>query len=91
MDLLSGDMALARKAYNRWASISEFTTTVDFTHRHNYQEWRYFYKIIFFANTVIDALSPDGQEPEGAEARAFMGQALAARAYGYLLLESTFR
>lgn len=90
MDLLSGDMALARKAYNRWASISEFTTTVDFTHRHNYQEWRYFYKIIFFANTVIDALSPDGQEPEGAEARAFMGQALAARAYGYLYLSQLF-
>ena len=61
-----------------------------FTHRHNYQEWSYFYKIIFFANTVIDALAPDGQEPEGAEARAFMGQALAARAYGYLYLSQLF-
>ena len=89
-DLLSGDMALARKGYNRWASISELTAPVDFTHRHNYQEWRYFYKIIFAANTVIDALSPDGQEPEGAEARAFMGQALAARAYGYLYLSQLF-
>ena len=44
----------------------------------------------FAANTVIDALSPDGQEPEGAEARAFMGQALAARAYGYLYLSQLF-
>lgn len=90
MDLLSGDMALALKGFNRWASISELTAPVDFTQRHNYQEWRYFYKIIFFANTVIDALSPDGQEPEGAEARAFMGQALAARGYGYLYLSQLF-
>ena len=86
MDLLSGDMALALKGFNRWASISELTAPVDFTQRHNYQEWRYFYKIIFFANTVIDALAPNGEEPQGAEARAFLGQALAARGYGYLYL-----
>ena len=90
MDLLSGDMALARKGFNRWASISELTAPVDFTQRHNYQEWRYFYKIIFFANTVIDALAPNGEEPQGAEARAFLGQALAARGYGYLYLSQLF-
>ena len=55
-DILSGDMALARKAYNRWASMSELQTTVDFTLSHNYREWRYFYKIVFAANNVIDAL-----------------------------------
>lgn len=89
-DLLSGDMALARKAYSRWASMSEFLTTVDFTLDHNYREWRYFYKIIFAANNVIDALGGTDFEPESADAKAFMGQALAARGYAYLYLSQLF-
>ena len=89
-DLLSGDMALARKAYSRWAAMSEFLVTTDFTQQHNYREWRYFYKIIFFANNVIDALGGTETVPEGAEARAFMGQALAARGYAYFYLSQLF-
>ena len=89
-DILSGDMALARKAYSRWASMSELQTTVDFTLDHNYREWRYFYKIIFAANNVIDALGGTDSEPESADARAFMGQALAARGYAYLYLSQLF-
>ncbi len=90
MDLLSGDMALAAKGFNRWASISELNTTVDFTHRHNYQEWRFFYKIIFAANNVIDAFGGADATPDNPEARAFLGQALAARGYGYLYLSQLF-
>ena len=89
-DILSGDMALARKAYSRWASMSELQTTVDFTLQHNYREWRYFYKIIFAANNVIDALGGTESEPDNADARAFMGQALAARGYAYLYLSQLF-
>ena len=89
-DILSGDMALARKAYNRWASMSELQTTVDFTLSHNYREWRYFYKIVFAANNVIDALGGTEAVPDNPEARAFMGQALAARGYAYLYLSQLF-
>ena len=89
-DILSGDMALARKAYNRWASMSELQTTVDFTLSHNYREWRYFYKIVFAANNVIDALGGTESVPDNPEARAFMGQALAARGYAYLYLSQLF-
>jgi len=90
LDLLSGDMALARKGYSRWAAITEFQTTEDFTHFHNYANWRYYYKIIFAANIVIDGLGGNDFVPETDDAKSFMGQALAARAYGYLYLSQMY-
>ncbi|MFM2401139.1 MAG: hypothetical protein RI950_656, partial [Bacteroidota bacterium] len=53
-DMLSGDMALTSVIYGWFRTITEFQTTVDYTQSDNYQVWRFYYRLIFAANTVID-------------------------------------
>lgn len=86
-DMLSGDMALSVSTYGWYrANITEFQAPLDFTNLDNYQVWRYYYRIIRSANTVIDALGGNEAVPELEENQRIMGQAKAIRAHSYFYL-----
>lgn len=85
-DMLSGDMVLAGYTYGWYQDIVEYQSTMDYTYGDNYQVWRYYYRIIFGANIVIDGLGGNDAELENDDARAIMGQAKAMRAYAYFYL-----
>lgn len=90
-DMLSGDMALSVSTYGWYrASITEFQAPQDFTLTDNYQVWRYYYRIIRSANTVIDALGGNDAVPEIDENKYIMGQAKAIRAHSYFYLTQYF-
>lgn len=89
-DFLSGDMALAVNTYNWYMSLAELTTTVDFTQTDNYRPWRYYYRLIRSANSVISALGGNDAVPELDENKHIMGQAKAMRAHSYFYLTQFF-
>ncbi len=91
-DMLSGDMALSVSTYGWYrASITELQATTDYTFLDNYQVWRYYYRIIRSANTVIDALGGQASIPELEENKYLMGQAKAIRAHSYYYLAQYFQ
>lgn len=91
-DFLSGDVALSVSTYGWYrSSITEFNATQDFTNLDNYQVWRYYYRIIRSANTVIDALGGNDIEPELEANKFIMGQAKAIRAHSYFYLAQYFQ
>lgn len=89
-DMLSGDMILTANNYSWYNEISNHNVTKDFTNTRNYFPWRYYYRIIFGANRVVDALSPEGSFPEDETAQHLLGQAKAMRAYAYFYLAQLF-
>ena len=91
-DMISGDMALSLSTYGWYrASITEFQCTQDFTFTDNYQVWRYYYRIIRSANTVIDALGGNDAIPELEENKYLLGQAKAMRGHSYFYLTQYFQ
>lgn len=91
-DMLSGDLALSVSTYGWYrADITEFNATLDFTRQRNYMVWRYYYRIIRSANTVIDALGGNDAIPEIDENLFIMGQAKAIRAHSYFYLAQYFQ
>lgn len=91
MDMLSSDMVLAGVTYGWYSYISQMNATQDFTQDANYQIWRYYYRIIFGANNVIQGLGGNDAEPEAEEAKAILGQAKAMRAHSYFYLAQFFQ
>jgi len=89
-DMLSGDMVLSSKIYGWYGQLSDYLVTVDFTNTRNYMVWRYYYRIIFGANTIIDGLGGNDAVPELVEGQRIMGQAKAMRAYAYFYLMNFF-
>jgi starch-binding outer membrane protein, SusD/RagB family len=90
-DMLSGDMALSVSTYGWYrADITEFNAPLDFTRQRNYMVWRYYYRIIRSANTVIDALGGNDAMPELEANQHIMGQAKAIRAHSYFYLTQYF-
>jgi len=90
-DMLCGDMALSVSTYGWYRRLTEFQPTQDFTFNNNYMVWRYYYRIIRSANSVIDALGGNDAVPELDENKHLMGQAKALRAYGYYYLAQFFQ
>ncbi|MGB0375803.1 MAG: RagB/SusD family nutrient uptake outer membrane protein [Flavobacteriaceae bacterium] len=91
-DMLSGDMVLGAIIYGWYRSITEFQTTTDFTFTDNYQVWRFYYRVIFAANIVIDGLTSEDQPvPANADGRHYLGQAKAMRAWAYFYLAQYFQ
>lgn len=85
-DMLSADMVLAGVTYGWYSGISQMNATLDFTSDPAYMVWRYYYRIAFSANTVIQGLGGNDAIPETQEGKYFMGQAKAMRAYSYFYL-----
>jgi hypothetical protein len=89
-DFLSGDLALSINTYNWYAGLTELTSTVDYTSNRNYKPWRYYYRIIRSANSVIAALGGNEIVPELDENKHLMGQAKAMRGYAYFYLSQLY-
>jgi len=89
-DMLSGDMALTGVTYGHYSSVAGLRATLDYTDNCNYKPWRYYYRIIRGANTVIDGLGGNDAVLDNDEAKYIMGQAKTMRAYGYFYLANLF-
>ncbi len=91
LDMLSGNMALSVNTYGWYRDITQLTLMNDFTSTGlHYQPWRYYYRIIRSANTVIDGLGGQDVTPELAENKYVMGQAKTMRAHSYFYLTQLF-
>lgn len=91
-DMMSSDMALSVSTYGWYrADITEYQAATDFTRTRNYMVWRYYYRIIRSANTVIDALGGNDAVPENDENKYILGQAKAMRAHSYFYLTQYFQ
>ena len=89
-DLLSGDMVLGGVTYGWYSRVANLSDPVDFTRTTNYKPWRYYYKVIYAANDVIEGLGGENAELVSAADKHSMGQAKALRAYGYFYLLQYF-
>lgn len=85
-DMLSSDMVLAALNYGWFSTIARYQATQDYTLNATYIPWRYYYRIVFAANTVIDALGGTDEPQTEPGNRHIMGQAKAMRAYAYFYL-----
>lgn len=85
-DMLSSDMVLGALNYGWYSGVARLTATQDYTVNAAYQPWRYYYRIVFAANGVIDALGGTDAEQTEPDQRHIMGQAKAMRAYAYFYL-----
>ena len=92
-DMLSSDVVLAGLTYGWYSQIARMQVTQDYTIQDNYQVWRYYYRIVFSANNVIEGLGGNDADEslETPEARLYMGQAKAMRAYAYFYLTQFFQ
>ncbi|APS38722.1 glycan metabolism protein RagB [Salegentibacter sp. T436] len=89
-DMLSSDVVLAGLTYGWYSDISRMQVTQDYTIQDNYQVWRYYYRIVFAANNVIDGLGGNDAMPESEAGKLYLGQAKAMRAYAYFYLSQFF-
>lgn len=89
-DMLSGDMVLGAVNYGWYSTIARFQASTDFTRTANYMPWRYYYRVIFGANIVLDALGGANVDQTETTKRHIAGQALAMRAYGYFYLSQFY-
>jgi hypothetical protein len=89
-DMLCSDMVLAALNYGWYAPIARYQATVDFTRNEAYVPWRYYYREIFGANSIIDILGGTDAIPATAALKVTMGQAKTMRAYGYFYLSQLY-
>lgn len=89
-DLVSGDMNLGGLNYGWYSNITNLTVQSDYTATENYQIWRYYYRLIFSANTIIEQLGGNDEIPETEEAQVFYAQAKFFRGMSYFYLMNYF-
>lgn len=89
-DMLESDMVLAALNYGWYAPIARYQGTTDFTRNDTYIPWRYYYRQIFGANSIIDVLGGNAFVPTDNTTKATMGQAKAMRAYAYYYLSQLY-
>jgi len=89
-DMLSTDMALGALNYGWYGGLARFTWTKDNTSNADYGPFRYYYRIIFGANTVIDVMGGNDAVLPNADFKHYMGQAKAMRAYAYFYLANLY-
>src|SRR5436190_18550959 len=89
-DMLCSDMVLAALNYGWYAPVARYQATVDFTRNEAYVPWRYYYREIFGANSIIDILGGTDAIPATAALKVTMGQAKTMRAYGYFYLSQLY-
>jgi len=89
-DMLESDMVLGALNYGWYAPLARYQATVDFTRNEAYIPWRYYYRQIFGANSIMDVLGGSNVIPTNPTDKATMGQAKAMRAYGYFYLSQLY-
>ncbi|MFC6996104.1 RagB/SusD family nutrient uptake outer membrane protein [Rufibacter roseus] len=85
-DMLASDMVLAGTTYGWYSGIARYQVTKDFTVNQTYTPWRYYYRVIRSANTLIDLLGGNDAVQPDTNTKQLMGQAKAMRAYAYFYL-----
>ncbi len=91
-DMVCGDMALSLSTFGWYrASITELQAMEDFTFGDNRQVWRYYYRIIRSANTIIQNLGGNDAVPANDDSKFSMGQAKAMRAHSYFYLAQYYQ
>lgn len=88
-DMLQSDVALSRNAYNRYASLANYSGILDYTSNFNYIPWRYYYRVIYSANDVINEFGGNDNPDFSKGSKALFAQALAMRGYAYFLFITT--
>jgi hypothetical protein len=89
-DMLESDMVLAGVVYGWYANLAKYAATPNFTTNENYIPFRYYYRQVFGANTIIDILGGTDAVPTTAGNKVTMGQAKAMRAYAYFYLSQLY-
>jgi starch-binding outer membrane protein, SusD/RagB family len=89
-DMLSSDMALTGLTYGWYGVIVRYQATVDYTRNETYAPWRFYYRLIFGANTVLDAQGGDSTTQTDETKRHIAGQAKAIRAFSYFYLTQLY-
>lgn len=89
-DMIASDMVLAALNYGWYSTVARYQSTVDFTQNPAYVPWRYYYRQIYGANSVIDVLGGSDIVPANPVDKATMGQAKAMRAYAYFYLSQLY-
>lgn len=89
-DMLTGDVVLSGYNYGWYQGIVEYTWLNDFSNNRNYTPWRYYYRMIFGANNIIDGLGGSDNVPELEEGQWIMGQAKTMRAFAYFNLANMY-
>ncbi len=90
-DIVSGDMALTASNFRWYDRISQLEVTENFTRGENRIIWRYYYRIIRSANTVIESLGGNDVIPTIASDKYAMGQAKAMRANSFFYLAQYYQ
>ncbi len=89
-DMLQSDMVLGALNYGWYGPVARLQATVDFTRIESYVPWRYYYRQVFGANSIIDVLGGNDVTPTDPVNKATMGQAKAMRAYAYFYLSQLY-
>ncbi|BDD10738.1 membrane protein [Fulvitalea axinellae] len=89
-DLLSGDMVLTGVRYGWYEDVTRMKVTVNYSETENYRPWRYYYRIIFNANIIIDASVDENGKAKNDDVKHNLGQAKAMRAYAYYYLANLY-
>lgn len=92
IDILCGDFIKTANDYGWHGDLQKLKSTVDYTNTNNYTPWRYYYRLIFTANGIMDSMggSEAQLEEKDTAARHQMGQALVMRAHAYYYLTQLF-
>lgn len=85
-DMLVSDMVLGATNYGWYSNVARYQSTINSASIDAYKPWRYYYLIIFGANSLIEILGGNDAEQENSELAYIMGQAKAMRAYAYFYL-----
>lgn len=80
LDIMQSDVAYQRDVYGRYRTVANYSAFLNYENNNNYIPWRYYYKMVYSANDIINDYEKLGGAPE------FLGQALAMRGYAYFYL-----
>ncbi|MDH6533911.1 RagB/SusD family nutrient uptake outer membrane protein [Parabacteroides sp. 52] len=90
-DLMSGNVVSSSYSYGWFQTDAMLTNNTSDRTKRAYSFWRYYYRIIKAANTILDTVGGDGKMPdEGDSRRNFYGQAKVLRAYAYFNLVNLY-
>ncbi|GAA4100394.1 RagB/SusD family nutrient uptake outer membrane protein [Mucilaginibacter panaciglaebae] len=89
-DMLSADLLLGATNYGWYTNLERYQSTKNSASSTDYQPYRYYYKIIYAANTVIDVLGGNNATLANDDVKHYMGQAKAMRAYAYFYLANLY-
>lgn len=90
-DMLASDMALAASNYGWYSGIANYNWIQNQTFAVNRQAWRFYYRVIFGANSVLDAQGGNDYLPDTDGKKFINGQARALRAFAYFYLTQLYQ